>query len=127
MDGDTQKFYASVDGKMPDDMDYASIFSKVIGHKLFNASSDDLYSSYRMNFVNDPVQTQYPHFMDMGILAIHALNESDFLGTSITSIQRLTYGYHWRAPDHVFGEATSVGMSAEKSDNEYSYKTDFGI
>ena len=31
------------------------------------------------------------------------------------------------ATDHVFGEAASVRMSAEKSDHDYSYKTNFEI
>ena len=36
-------------------------------------------------------------------------------------------GFHWSTPDHVFGEAAVVRTSAEKSDHDYSYKTDFEI
>ena len=36
-------------------------------------------------------------------------------------------GSHWMIPDHVFGEATAVGMSAAKSDHDYRYKTGFEI
>ena len=38
----TQKLDIVVDGNLPDDLDSASIFSKVIGHKLFNGSRYDL-------------------------------------------------------------------------------------
>ena len=82
--GNTQKLDAVVDGKLPNDMDYASISGKVIGHKLSNGSSDDLYSLCRMNFVNDPVQTRDPHSVDMGLPAISTFNESGILGTPAT-------------------------------------------
>ena len=36
-------------------------------------------------------------------------------------------GYHWRAPDHILGGTTVVVMSAENSDYDYNYKTDFEI
>ena len=35
--------------------------------------------------------------------------------------------YHRSTPDHVFGEATVVGISAAKSDHDYNYKNDFEI
>ena len=41
--GNTQKLDAVVDGNLPDDLDYASIFSNVIGQKLSNGSINDLY------------------------------------------------------------------------------------
>ena len=41
------------------------------------------------------------------------------------SIRRPKDGSHWSASDHVFGEATEVGISAAKSDHDYNYKTDF--
>ena len=40
--GNTQNLDAVVDENFPNDLDSASIFSKVIGHKLSNGSSDDL-------------------------------------------------------------------------------------
>ena len=36
-------------------------------------------------------------------------------------------GPHFYAPDHVFGEATAFGMIATRSEQKYSYKTDFVI
>ena len=116
----TQELDAVVDVKLPNDLDSVSIFSKMICHKLSDGSSGELYLGCRMNFVNDPVQTQDPHFMDMGLYAINTLNESCFLGSPTTRIRRPTGGYHWSAPDHVFGEATAVVMSAAKSDHEYN-------
>ena len=65
--------------------------------------------------------------MDLGILPINTLNEIGVLGNHDTRIKRPTDGSYWTAPDHSFGEATAVVMSAAKSDHDYSYKTDFEI
>ena len=78
----TQKLDVVVDGKLPDDLYSVSIFSKVIGQKLLGGSRNDLYLRCRMNLANDPVQSQAPHFMDMGLLATNTLNESGVLGTN---------------------------------------------
>ena len=102
-------------------MDSASIFSKVICHNLSDGSSDDLYSCCRMKFANDPVQTQALHLMNMGLLKINTLNESDVFGTPATRTQRPTYVSHWSALDHVFGKPTAVEMSAAKSDHDYNF------
>ena len=80
-----------------------------------------------MNFANDTVQTQAPHFIDLGLPEINTFNKSSVLGTHATRNKRPMYGPHWSAPYHVFGEATEVAMSAAKLDNDYSYKTDFEI
>ena len=61
--------------------------------------------------------------MDLGILAINTLNELSILGNAATRIIRPTDGLHWYATDHVFGEVTAFGMSAARSDQDYSYKT----
>ena len=84
----THKLDAVVYRSLSNDLDSESIFSKVIDHKLYNGSSNDLYSHCRMNFVNDPVQTQAPHFMYMRLPAISTLNESGVLGTPDTRIRR---------------------------------------
>ena len=41
--GNTQKLDAIVDGKLTDDLYYASILCKVIGHKLSDSSRGDLH------------------------------------------------------------------------------------
>ena len=84
--GNTQNLDAVVDGKFPNDLDYASIFSKSISHKLSDSYSNDLYSRCRINFANDSVQTQALNFMDLGIPAISILNKSGVLSTPATSI-----------------------------------------
>ena len=94
MVGKTQKLDGVVDGKFPDDLDSASIFREVIGHKLSDGSSDDLYLRCRMNSADDVDQTQKPESMDLGLLAINTLNESGFLGNIATRILRPMDGYH---------------------------------
>ena len=65
--------------------------------------------------------------MDLGLPAINTFHESSVLGTTATRIQRPTDGSHWTVPDHVFDEATAVVTSATRSDQDYSYETDFEI
>ena len=65
--------------------------------------------------------------MNLGFSTINSLDEISALSTPATIIWRLTYGSHWRAPDHVFGEATAVLISVAKLDHNYNYKTEFQI
>ena len=80
-----------------------------------------------MNFAADFFQTQTSQFMDLGFSTINTLNKSIGLSTPATRIRRPTDGSHWSVPYHVFGEATTVGMSAAKSDHDYNYKIEFQI
>ena len=123
MGGNTQELDAVVGGKFPDDLESASIFNKVIGHKLSYGPSDDIYLRCRMNFVGDAVQTYTPQLVYLGLPTINTLNESSVLGNTATRIISPTYVPHWSVPDHVFGEATAVVMSAAKSYHDYNYKT----
>ena len=86
LDSNTQKLDAVVDGKLPDDLDSASIFSKVIGHKISDGSSNDLYLRCRMNYTTDAVQTQVSQFMNLGLPLINTLDESGILSTTPTRI-----------------------------------------
>ena len=80
-----------------------------------------------MKFADDTVQTQTSQLLYLGLLTINIFDESSGLSTPATGIQRPADGSHWSAPDHIFGEATVVGMSAAKSDHDYNYKTEFQI
>ena len=53
--GKTQELGAVVDRNFPNDIDYASIFSKVIGQKLSHSSRDDIYTHCRVNFAADRI------------------------------------------------------------------------
>ena len=86
LDGHTPKLDAVFDGKLPDDLDSASIFSKVICHKLSDSSSGDIYLRCRIDFASYPVQTQTPQFMDMGFSTINALDKSSGHSTPTTRI-----------------------------------------
>ena len=78
-----------------------------------------------MNLLINVVQTEAPHFVDLELPAINTSNELGVLGTTSTRIKRLRYGYHWTMLDHVLGKKTAVGISLARSDQDYSYKTDF--
>ena len=83
--------------------------------------------SCRMNFAADPVRTQTQQFMDLGFSTINSLNGSSGLSTPATRIRRPTDGAHWSAPNHFFGESTSLVMSEEKSDYYYNYNAKLQI
>ena len=123
----SQKLNTFVDRKLSDDRDLTSIFSKVIGDKLSKGSRRDLYTCCRMNFAADPVSTQTPTFVDLGLSTINALDEGSGLSTPTNIIQRPTDGAHWSAPNKCFGETIAVGVSEENSDYNYNYKTEFQV
>ena len=50
-----------------------SISIKVIGDKLSNGSSQDIYTPCKMNLTEDPIQTQTPQFINLGISTINTL------------------------------------------------------
>ena len=54
--------------------------------------------------------------MDLGFLTINAFDEGSGLITPATRNKRPLDGAHWRAPNHVFGETTVVGVIEAKSD-----------
>ena len=85
----SQKLDAVVDGNLPDKLDLTSIFSKVIGDKIFESFSRDLYTCCRMNFTADPVQTQTPTFVDLGISTINSLDEGSGIITSLIESEGL--------------------------------------
>ena len=120
--GHTQKLDDVVDVNFPNDLDYASIFSKVIVQKLSNGSIDDLYLHCSMNFAANTIQTQTPQFMDVVFSTINSLDKKSVISTPATRIQRPTDGSHWSMPDHVFGKATAVGISEAKSYHDYNCK-----
>ena len=84
--GQTQKLDAVVDRKLPNDLDSASIFSKVIGHKLSNDFSVELSLRCRINFAVGTIQTQAPKFTNLGFSAINTLDESSAISTLATRI-----------------------------------------
>ena len=84
MFGHTQKMDVIVDRKLPIDLDSASIFSKVIGNKLYNNSSSEIYMRFSMSFAADLVQTQTLQLMDLGVLTINTLDEISGLSTLAT-------------------------------------------
>ena len=114
LSGNIQKLNSFVDGNLTNNLDYASIFSKVSSHKLSDSYSGDVNLRFSMNFASDVVQTQATHFTDLGLPAINTLNERCVLGTPTTRIFRPMDGSHWNATDNIFGESVAVRMSVAR-------------
>ena len=117
----------SVDIKLPDDWDSESIFRKVIVSELFHGSNSDIYLHFRIDYVSIVVQTEAPQFVDLGLLDVNTLDEFSILCNPTTRIIRSMDVFHMSALNHVFGEATMVGINVARSDHDYIYKTDFEI
>ena len=82
----SQRLYAAVDGKLSNNSDSTSIFSKIIGEKISNSSSQDPYTRFRINLEADTVQTHTPQFVDMELLTINVLDEGSGISTAATRI-----------------------------------------
>ena len=124
---DTQKLDTSIDIKLTNDGDSASIFIKVIGRELYHGSSADLYLRCWMDFASNIVGTEAKKFVELCLPDVNTSDEVGIFVTPATRIRRPTDGYHWSAPDHFFGESIEFRKSAIMSEQDYSYKTDFQI
>ena len=123
----SQKLDAVIERNFPDNLNLTSILNKLLGDKISNSSRRVIYMRYRMNLASNPHQTQTPQLVDLGILNINTFDEGSDLITTTIRITRPTYGDHWRVPNHIFGETTTVGVSEANSDYDYNYKTEFQI
>ena len=63
--------------------------------------------------------------MHLGILAVNELAELNPFDAPATSVRRTTDGSNWSAPGNVFGGVILVGIIGMRSEQNYSYKTDF--
>ena len=104
----SQKLDAVVDRKFSNNRDLTSIFLKVISEKLSYCYRQDIYTRFRMNTTVDPVQTQTPQFVDLGLYTINALDEGSSISTPATKIRRPTDGDHRSSPNHIFSETTAT-------------------
>ena len=68
---DTQKLDTSVDRKLANNRDSASISSKLIGSELSHSSITDFYSCCWMDFASNVVQTEAPYFVELGLPAVN--------------------------------------------------------
>ena len=122
-----QKLDAAVDKHFSDNCNLTSIFSKVISEKNSDGSRQDIYTHCRMDLTEDPVQTQTPQFVDLGLPTINSLDEGSGISTPPNIIRRPMDGSHWSTPNNTFGETKSIGLIEAKFDYEYNYKTYFQI
>ena len=119
-------FDTSINQKISYNLVAPPIFSGVLGDKLSNSSSRDLYTRCRMNLAEYLFNIPAPKFVDLGLSAINALDKSASLWTSDTRVGKPMGVAHGSAPDHIFENFIAVRYEVgAKSD--YSYKTDFYI
>ena len=120
-----QPFSTSIDGNSDKNGDTKPIFSKLIGRELFHHSRANIYLRCRLNFTRNAVGTKRPNFINLGLPALHTLDELWSFRIPTTRVRRPTDESNWSVPDHVFEEVTAAGMSGARSEQSYSYKTDF--
>ena len=120
-----QILHTSINGDFSKNGNPTPTFSKVIGRELSHEYSADIYLHCRVNFTRNAVGTKSPKSMNLGLLAVHTLDELGSFSTPATRVGRLKDGSKWSAPGYVFGKATAVGVSGPRSEKNYSSKTDF--
>ena len=82
-----QTFDASVDINLADDRYSMEIFSKVLGSKLSNSLSADIYFSCLVDFTSNAVGTKVPYFMYLKLLVVNTFKENDSLGYPTTRVR----------------------------------------
>ena len=70
----TKKVDANVDKNLSDNRNLMSIFRKIISDKLYESSIWGIYTRYRINLTEDPVETKTPQLVDLGLLTVNALD-----------------------------------------------------
>ena len=88
--------------------------------ELSDSISTDIYLICWVDFTSNAVGTEAQNFVHLGPPAVNASDEFNTFGTPATRFRRPTDVPHWYFPDHVIGEATSVGMSGTRSEPDYS-------
>ena len=63
--------------------------------------------------------------MHLGLPAVNTSGELRYFGTPATRVGRPADGSNWYVLGYVFGEVTAAGTSGTRSEQNYSYKTDF--
>ena len=111
-----QNFDSSVDGNLADDRDSTSLFRKVLDRELPESISAYIYLRFRMDFTSNSIRSEALNFVNLGLPVVNASYEFNTFGTPASRVRRPTYGPHWSAPDHIFEEATAVGMSRTRSE-----------
>ena len=93
----TQIFDAYVDGKLANDGDSMSIFSRLLGRELFHSPSADIFLRCRMDFKSNAIRTKATNFMDLGLPDVNMLYELNTFVAHATRIRMPAYGPHWYA------------------------------
>ena len=121
----SQPFHTSINGNSYKHRDPAPNFSKVIGCKLSNDYSADIYSRCRMKFTRDAVLTEIPNFMNLGLSSVHTLDELGSFSIPGTRIGSNISGSNWLPPGYLIGEVTPAIMSRTRSKKKHNSKTYF--
>ena len=79
----SQKSDASVDRNLAEDGDSTAIFIKVLGHKLYDSLSADIYSGFRVDFMSNAVGTKAPDFVHLGLPAVNSSDEFNTFGAPL--------------------------------------------
>ena len=99
---------------MANDRDSKNIFSKAMGRKLFDTLSADIYLRCRMDLTRNAVGIEAPNIVHLKHPDVNASDEFNNLCNPTTRVRIPKDGSSWSATDHVFGEATAVGMSGTR-------------
>ena len=111
-----QLFHTSINGNYAEHGDPAPTFSKVIGRKLSDDSSANIYLRCRMNFTRDTVLTKIPNFMNLGLSSVHTSDEIGSFSIPATRTRSPIYGSNWLLPGHCIDKVTADRVIRTRSE-----------
>ena len=120
-----QPLDTSIHGVYEKHRDPEPTWSKIIGHKLSEKSSADVYLLCPMNLARDAVLAESPNFIGLGLSYINTSDELGSVFIPATRILRPMYGFNCLPPGHIIGEVTEDRVIRTRSVQNYSSKTDF--
>ena len=100
-------------------------WSKIIGGKLANKSSADVYARFQMNLASDTALYESKNSIDFGLSHVDTTDEIGSVFAPTTRIGSATHGSDWIPRSHCISEATVDRVSAVKSKNHYNFKSEF--
>ena len=90
-------------------------FSKVIGRKLSNNPSADIYLRCQMNFTRDAIINKSPNFMNLGLSAVNTSNELRPFSILTIRTGSPIDGSNCLPPGYLIGEVTAARMIRTRS------------
>ena len=96
------------------------LITEVISDKISNISSRDIYTRFRIIFLEDPINIPPPQFVALGLSTINKLDKSASFWTSVTRFGWTNNVAHRSTQGNIF-ETTAVIRDDVSAKSDYNY------